>query len=214
MTRTAKEVLAGVVFVALLGSASAETIRLEADPMEVARWNRFTENLYALHTRLVANHELRVTERVSGYHRWPDFFRELTYRDARNDRLLSIVQWEREHPDLLHTLEVNIYDDSGKVVRDYYTRFLPFGRNAPVQTLINFHAYNGKLHAFRQFDASDKLLYEDCRGEHEGQPVRFELDEDDLYLEGLKPDGVLTSAAYRECFKGLPQTAGVYLAPQ
>ncbi len=32
-----------------------------------------------------------------------------------------------------------------------------------IQTLINLHYYNRDLHAYRQLDASDVLIYEQCK---------------------------------------------------
>lgn len=58
---------------------------------------------------------------------------------------------------------------------------LPVQWVAPIQTLVNFHASNGKLSAFRQFDASGYLIYEACKGEYQGKKVDIGLEEDDLY---------------------------------
>jgi hypothetical protein len=123
------------------------------------------------------------------------------------------VQWEKDAPDQLHTIEVYIYDEKGRVSRDYMAAYLPHYHNAPTQTLISFHHYSDQLHAFRTFDASGDRILERCEGKNkQGQLVNFLLDEDELYED---PDNVQTSADYKSCFAGLTQTQlGKYILPQ
>ena len=106
-----------------------------------------------------------------------------------------------------------MHDDQGRVVRDYAAAYLPEGRNAPIQTLINLHAYNGGLHAFRQFDASGSRIYEFCEGNHGGEPVRLQLFEEDLVGTSEAAERILASPVYSACFEGLPAQAGRYLDP-
>jgi hypothetical protein len=178
------------------------------------RWNLFVEKLYALHQKRLQGAKTREETRNGGYYRLPNFYREVSYYDGADGRLLSRIQWEREHPDRVHSIEVYVYDDRGRVARDYGALFLPHSRNAPMQTLINLHAYNHKLHAFRQFDASGNRIYEYCQGDFSGKPVELEVHEDLLIeLEGVD-GGIMATPVYRACFKGLGMTAGVYLDPQ
>ena len=58
------------------------------------------------------------------------------------------------------------------------TAYLPVFRNAPFQTLINLHHYEGKLDVFRQFDASGTRIYEQCKGRFLGGEVDISLEED------------------------------------
>ena len=83
-----------------------------------------------------------------------------------------------------------------------------------MQTTINFHAYAGKLHAFRQFDASNNRTYERCEGSYRGKEVNIDLDESDIIEFEGEPKTVMTTALYRKCFAGLPKRAGKYLTPQ
>jgi hypothetical protein len=121
--------------------------------------------------------------------------------------LLSVVTYDRDRPGVVHLVETYIYDDRGRVVRDYAVVYLPWRTHRPVLTLVNLHAYNGELHAFRQFDALGKHLRDQCEGVFRGRPVSYSLDEIDLY------EGPPATAAYRACVAGLPAEAGDFLNP-
>lgn len=186
---------------------------MKEDSQHVRTWNKFVDDLLALHKRIIAETPHSMTSKVGGYANFPRFYVEKEYRDKAG-HLLSRVQWEREHPDTLHVIEVNRYDAKGRVVRDYAGAYLPVYHNAPVQTLVSLHGYNGKLHAFRTFDASGDMLYERCQGRYKGKSVDINLDFDDVYVMEGKPDTVLTSKAYRACFHDVAKTAGDYVHPQ
>ncbi len=195
-------------------TASAEDHRLREDSVHVRTWNAFAQACLKLHKQLIANHPVRTTTSIGGYARMPKFYKEVDYYDKNTGKLISKVEWEREHPDRLHTIEVYVRDGQGRVVRDYAAAYLPEGRNAPVQTLINLHGYNGGLHSFRQFDASGDKIYEYCDGTYQGKQVKVRLFEDDLYGNSPKIDKLMSSPLYHSCFKGVPETAGKYLTPQ
>ena len=118
-----------------------------------------------------------------------------------------------EHP-VLHSIEVYVRDDEGRVLRDYGASFLTTHRNSPVQTLINLHNYDQGLHGFRQFDASGDRIYEFCEGRYQGEAVQIRLFEDDLVGTDPRMDRVMESAEYEACFGGLPAGPGEYLTPQ
>ena len=180
-----------------------------------ARWNWFAEALYDLHQRQLAAHQVKTEVREDGYYRNPRFYIETRYIDAASGRVLSVLQRERDKPENIHSLEVFVYDNHGRIARDYSVLYLPHSRSAPQHTLINLHAYHGDLHAFRQFDATDNRLYEFCQGKYQGKKVEIRLDEFDLIkLEG-KTGTILETPQYRSCFHGLPRaSAGKYLTPQ
>lgn len=185
------------------------------DMTHTQRWNRFADKLLALHKKIVAEHKIRTTESTGGYFREPDFYKDIHYYEQDTGRLLTHVQWETKHPELVHFMEVFVYDKQGRVIRDFGAAYLTEGRFAPVQTMINFHAYPRKdLHAFRQFDASNNRTYEHCEGTYKGKEVNISLSEMDiLEIEDL-PKSVMTSSQYKKCFSSLPTTAGKYLTPQ
>jgi len=188
-------------------------INPKADHVE--RWNWFVRAVYALHTKLTAGRGIRTEERTGGYAGKPGFYREVAYFDKDTGRLISRLQWESKKPDLLHSIEVYIYDDKGRVRRDYGAWFLTHSRTAPQATVINLHAYNDGLTALRQFDATDNRLYEICKGKYKGKPVDIELWEDEIIRLTGEPDTVMTSKAYAACFRGLPaKSAGRFLTPQ
>lgn len=207
--------VAGLILAAQVSSVSGETRVVDPNTSQVASWNRFVDKLYELHQRQVARAgKVRQSERVGGYHRLPGFYREVSYFDESDGRLLGLIRWERAQPKRIHSIDVNVYDAAGRVIRDYSATYLPEGRNSPYQTLVNLHHYVAELHAFRQFDASGNRLYEDCKGTSAGKPVAIGLDIFALIQEEGKRDGVLESPVYNECFGNLATTAGEYLNPQ
>ncbi|MBD3671441.1 MAG: hypothetical protein HUJ29_11785 [Gammaproteobacteria bacterium] len=176
--------------------AQAEELNtMKEDPVHVNTWNGFMEKLLDLHEQRVAQQELSVSTKQGGYAGQPDFYIEKEFRNKQGE-LVSRVQWEKENPDRLHAIELYIRDEQGRVIRDYAGAYLPHYRNAPTQTLISFHAYNGNgdLHAFRTFDASGDLLFERCVGERKGDDVYIQLDYDDIYEMLGRPNTTLTSA--------------------
>jgi len=178
------------------------------------RWNLFVDKLYALHKKRLQGLKIREESRIGGYYRQPRFYREIRYFDSVNGRLLGLIQWERRHPDRIHSIEVYIYDNQGRVVRDYGATFLTHSRNAPMQTLINLHTYNRGLHAFRQFDASGNRIYEHCQGIFTGKPVEIEVHEDAILQLEDTNEGIMATPVYKACFSGLGVTPGRYLDPQ
>jgi len=188
--------------------------RILVDLTHTERWNRFADKLMVLHKQLISETEVRTTEKIGGYYRQPEFYKEIEYFDKKSGQLLSKVQWETANPDRVHSMEVYIYDQQGRVARDYLVAYLVDGRAAPMQALINFHGYNGKLHAFRQFDASNNRTFERCEGSDNGIKVDINLGESDiLEMEDL-PKSIMTSPAYKKCFKGIATTAKDYLTPR
>lgn len=201
--------LAGMVTLA----DDVRPINPNADHVE--RWNWFVDAVYALHKKQTRDRKLNRKERIGGYYRDPEFFREEQFIDAKSGHHLGTIQWEREHPDRIHSIEVYVRDAQGRVLRDYSALFLTHSRNAPQQTLINLHAYNGKLHAFRQFDATDNRIFERCTGMYKGKKVSLEYDEIQLLEYEDQPQGPLTTPLYKACFNNLPvKSAGKYLTPQ
>jgi len=196
-----------------MAGAAEEPSRMREDKTHVQVWNGFVSDILALHQQKLAVQELKKTSKIGGYASQPDFYTEEEYRDAEG-RLLSRLQWERKSPNTLHAIEMFIYDSKGRVIRDYTGAYLPHYRNAPTQTLISLHSYNGRLHAFRTFNASAEFIYEQCNGQYQGNEVSISLDIDEKEaLEG-QPGTVLNSKTYAECFKGMSQTVGTYLRPQ
>jgi len=205
------------VAVVLLGTmvsawaSSPQVKHMEVDADHVTSWNRFADRVYALHSRQIAGREIRQTEMVgvyngtaaSGYR-----YKETSYYDAHTGLLLSRVRVDRDRPKILHVVEVFLYDEQGRVARDYAALYLPWSQNAPMRTLINVHQYNRELRAYRQFDASGNRVYEQCKGMHAGVKVGISLEQQEIGPPTTASD------AYRACFAGVQQTAGVYLSPQ
>lgn len=192
-------------------SAAPEVQALDVNQDQVAVWNRFAASVYTLHTARLAGREAQRTEATGEYGGTMAkgyYYRETSYTDARTGALLSRVRTDRDRPEVLHIVEVNILDADNRVVRDYTAIYLPWSQNAPIRTFINLHGYHGELHAYRQFDASGERIYERCTGRHAGAPVDLSL-----YQEEIRPQVVATEL-YRACFSGIQETVGVYRVPQ
>ncbi|MDH5446538.1 MAG: hypothetical protein OEY52_13380 [Gammaproteobacteria bacterium] len=187
---------------------------IKEDNHHTRRWNGFAEKLLRLHDILTRQYPHTIKKRLGGYSHIPKFYREYKYINKKTGKKISQLQWEKAYPDKLHTIEVYIYDEYGRVKRDYSAAYLPDYRNAPTQTLINFHTYNGLLHAFRSFDASGDHVLDRCTGRYNSKTINILLDEDELAEGKYSKNGVIQSDTYKACFKGLPETAGKYLNPQ
>ncbi len=225
-----------ILLLMLTSVAAVAQLRIEevdVNETQVARWNRFVDELYATHLDLQAQYDIREEKRIGGYHRLPGFYEEIRYLDAASGRLLSMIQWERgpeksftdtikswfdDTPhaaarDRIHSIAVYFYDAAGRVIRDYSAAYLPEFRNAPIQTLVFLHHYNNGLHSHRAFDANGIRIYERCRGNYQGRTADIDLEEDDFYrLEG-DPSSVLYSYSYKICFDPLPMSPGEFLSP-
>lgn len=177
-------------------------------------WNRFAEDVFALHQRQLAGRDVEERSRVGGYAGRPEFYREVEYSDAGSGALLSRIRWVREQPGTIDVIEVFVRDGQGRIVRDYTAAWLPEYRKAPSQTLVSLHSYTGGLHAFRMFDASGDRLYERCEGEYRGESLRLEVDQEMFYDARLDPGPIFESEEYRRCFDGLPTTADAFLPPR
>lgn len=207
-------VFVAALLVTVVAAAKEDSTSVQVNEEEVRRWNAFADDLYRLHRQQLAGRKLHETELVGGYAGLPEFYREVSYYDADTGRLLSRIQWERAHAERIHTIEVYVYDDRGRLARDYMAWYLPDARNAPRQTAVNLHHYAGDLHGWRQFDASDNRIYEKCTRLVD-EKVLIELyGEDRIGHAEDNPRGVVHSEEYRRCFGGLQKTAGKFLRPQ
>lgn len=209
------KMLAGIVALMLVSiSFTCTAASVKGDNVHVRTWNKFADDILALHKRMLKKKKLKKTNRTGGYFGNPGFYNEEDFTDEANGKLVSRIQWESENPENLHSIEVFIRDKKGRVIRDYAAAYLPSYRNAPTQTLVSFHIYNGKLVAYRTFDASGDRIGERCVGMLKGQEVNFLLDEDEI-LNALEGDSDrMEQPDYKACFKGLREEAGKYLTPQ
>lgn len=187
---------------------------MKEDNEHIRRWRAFAQNSLELHKKLVKQQAVTKKTSIGGYSHLPNYYQEEQFFSKRSGKLISRVRWNREDLKELHTIEVFIYDDKNRVVRDYSAAYLPHYRNAPNQTLISLHAYNNGTHAFRTFDATGDHILDRCEGNLAGKKVNILLDEDELYEGQGEENGVMQSQTYKVCTKGLPQQAGKYLTPQ
>lgn len=205
---------AGLILSAAAAGAREETRAVQVNEDQVQRWNAFVDKLHRLHRQQIVGRKIRETEQLGGYARLPEFYREVSYYDADNGRLLSRIQWERQNPDRIHTIEVYVYDDRGRVARDYMAWYLPDYRNAPREATINLYHYEGGLQGWRQFNASGDRIYEKCTRQPEGTVLIELKGEDRIEHAEENPRSEVYGADYRRCFGTLQKTAGRYLTPQ
>lgn len=200
-----------VFFTLMFTSAGFATEPMKEDSTHVRVWNKFMTDSLALHKKITTGSDIKIKKSTGGYARNDDFYTE--YRYFKDGRLISQLRWEKDNPKQIHTIEVYLHDKKGRVIRDYMGAYLPFYHNAPTQTLISFHHYNGDLHAFRSFDASGDMTLERCVGKNKkGQSVNILLDEDDFFNE---EDNTMETAEYKKCFEGLKQNKlGKYIIPR
>lgn len=184
---------------------------MQEDKQQVNSWTRFFNSLVKTHQWYQQNYAIRQVATEGGYATDPGFYREVSYYDKDTNRLLSRVRWVKDKPELIHMIEVFMYDGQGRVSRDYLAAYLPGYRNAPVQTLINLHNYNDELHAYRQFDASGALIYEQCQGRFFNEDIMFSIEEHEF--EEYQDEAGDTFQSYLACFESLPGQVGKYMQP-
>ena len=174
----------------------------------------FHRAAYALHERLIAEATSKSTVKIEeeegnyeGAAAARYRYRDTRYYDTQSGQLLSRVRRDAAAPELIHIVEVNVYEN-GRLTRDFASVSLPWAPLQPVRTFINLHLYNGKLHSFRQYDLSGQVNYESCGGELAGKPVRIALDASDLNASSTG------TPAYKACFDGMSRDWARYKTPQ
>lgn len=205
------KIITFILILPFMSSVIFATETMKGDNKHVRVWNKFANDSLTLHKKLTDGKKLEVKTSIGSYANVKDFYIEHRYFDK--GKLISQVQWEKDDPSTLHTIEVFVHDKQGRVIRDFMAAYLPFYHNAPTQTLISIHHYTGNLYAFRSFDASGDVVLERCTGKNKkGQDVNMLLDEDDLIYD---PDDIMATKDYNSCFDGLKQDKlGKYIIPQ
>jgi len=99
----------------------------------------FHHLVYALHEQQLAARTVRTEETSGAYNGMAAAgyrYREIRYYDEKMGRLLSRIQRDTDVPDAIHISEVNIYDASGQLTRDYLS-IAPLGNRSIRQTRIS-----------------------------------------------------------------------------
>lgn len=210
--------LLSLTFVIASNPASSATRNntLKADQGQVNKWNNFVKELYELHLHQTKEVPIITKEITGGYGGGfanKKFYREISYFNKNTNKLISKIQWEIKRPNTIHSIEVFLYNNKNQVKTDFYARYLPYARNAPVQTLINLHNYNDQLHAFRQFDANGELIYETCRGQFFDKKINLHLDNEEILAFQTENSDELLNEAYSSCFLNVAKVATRYLYP-
>ncbi len=184
---------------------------MQEDKQQVNGWTQFFKSLVRTHQWYQQHHAIREEVSNGGYATHPDYYREVSYYDKQSNRRLSRIQWSKQKPDEILMIEVFMYDAQGRVSRDYLAAYLPDFRNAPIQTLINFHTYSDGLHAYRQFDASGATIYEQCQGRYFNEDIMLSIDEDEF--PQYRDEDSAGFETYLACFEMLPKQLGEYEHP-
>ena len=190
---------------ALLGMGLAPAIFAAPTPQE------FHRAVYALHLKQTTGQAIRTEEESGAYEGVAGRgyrYRVTRYYDVASGRLLSRLQRDAERDDAIHIAEVNVYDDAGRLVRDYLSSAPPWRPASPTHAYVNLHHYNGRLHSFRQFELDGRVNYEACQGEYNGKRVRIAHDADD------RTQAIVSSPAYRACFDGLRDDWSAWVSPR
>jgi hypothetical protein len=195
------------LFGTILSPALHASQPIDVNERQVQQSNAFVENLYRLHLKQLEGRQWREQEVPGGYRDHPNFYREVTYLEAKSGRPLSRIGWERRPPNRIHSIEVYVHDSAGRLVRGYLAWFLPDHRNAPRQTAINFYAYNGGTRSWRQFDGSGLRIYEKCT---KASRVLVELWDDDISRAEDDERSIMYQPVYRQCFDGVPLEIAQY----
>ena len=215
--KTVTTIMTLVSWICLLYPVSGQTADTSASVLaniqHTNAWNQFANRLYLLHLHQTSQYKTFTKESTGGYPGNSDFYREVKFYDSKSQLLISRVLWEIKNPDQIHEIEVFIYDDTGKLKRDYLAAFIPGGRNAPIQTLINFHYQNDELKSFRQFDASGQKIYELCEGKFFNKPLTISLDDNDFASHDSDITQLVESQEYQACFGHTIATLGDYINP-
>ena len=168
----------------------------------------FHNKLQALHLQQIALYNIRTKEEIADYkgssaagYRYVDTH----YYDTENGNLVSHIRRDGSKPELIHIIEVNIYENK-KLVRDYGSITLPWAPLYPVRTYINLHHYDNQLHSFRQYDVDGQVKFEFCEGSFAGKPVHISLDEGDINAGS-------TTAEYKSCFDGASKNWSQFKIP-
>jgi tetratricopeptide (TPR) repeat protein len=210
--------VAGSVLILAASSALAakNDKSVKENNQQVTVWNRFANDLMKVSEHYLEKYQIHSTTRRGEYggEVWRgEGYVETSHIDKKTGQLLSRIRQQNKVPNHLHSIEIFIYDKSGRLVRDYTAAYIPGFRNAPIQTLINFHKHNDGLHSYRQFDASNRRIYEQCQGKYFNEPVDISLEDYEIPNHAGEIKDFLARENYRACFDGLPVSAGNYLNP-
>jgi len=204
----------GVLMTMFFISSASYAAKIKGDNEHAKKWNKFADDVLVLHKKLIDKIPTEKKTELGGYAGNPKYYKQYSYYAKSNGKLISVVQWELKNPHLMHSIEVYVRDKDGRVLRDYSAAYLPDYRNAPTQTLVSLHTYNGDLHAFRTFEANGDRIVERCTGKLKGEVVNFILDEDELAHAEDGLTDVMEQADYKACFKDMPADGGTYITPQ
>lgn len=197
MTKT----LMGLVALLLTTSSMAQAAPSAAE---------FHRKVYQLHEQEIAKRPIK-TEQEKGQYEGAAAgsygYVETRYLDAETGRLISRVRRDAKDPTSIHIAEVNLYDERGRVTRDYGSIALPWSSSTPVRTFINLHHYDGGLHSFRQYDIDGKVGYESCEGTLNGKRERLSVDGSDITAQ------LTATPLYRACFAGMTQKFSDFVNP-
>ena len=177
--------------------------------------NSFVNDLYVLHKKRLEGREFYIIEEVGGYGGLTndlEFYNKVNYYDSRSKRLLSTIKWEKKNPDNIHMIDLFVYDNKGRLKRKYAAAYLPSRRVSPHKTLISLHYYRNNTHSFREFDAFNVRIYEQCNDIKDANKIYFAFHYEDI-PDSYQELDVEKHEQYRACFEHASSTVEPYNSP-
>lgn len=179
------------------------------------RLNGFVDDLYTLHKKRLKGREFYTTEEVGGYGGFTndlEFYNKVNYYDSKSKQLLSTIKWEKKNPKNIHMIDLYMYDDQGRLKRNYSASYLPSRRISPLETLVTLHFYNNSYHSFREYDSSNIQVYEQCNDIADMKKTYIAYHYEDIpdSYQDLVPE---VQGIYRACFDHTSSTAKPYISP-
>lgn len=211
-----------LILVAFLASATACNKKTKDDevlsPHLVKMYknlNGFVDEIYTLHKERLQRREFYTIEEVGGYGGLTndlEFYNKVDYYDSESKQLLSTIKWEKNNPKNIHTIDLYVYDEQGRLKRNYSASYLPSRRISPLETLITLHYYNDIYHSFREFDSSNIQTYEQCNDVNDIKKTYIAYHYEDIpdTYQDILPE---KQKIYRACFDHTENTVGLYISP-
>ena len=99
-------VLVPVAHIASAASAGA----MKEDKQHVNTWNKFAKACLAAHKRRMQEYKVTTTSRMGGYYKQPNYYKEVTYKNTADGKILDRIKWEVDRPEDAHVIELYYYD--------------------------------------------------------------------------------------------------------
>ena len=90
-----------------VSTSNAETLKADNEFARIC--NLFADNVLELHQKLIDRTDFDVEKSMGGYFGNPNFYEQEKYTDKKTGKVISIVAWESDNPENLHTIDLLSY---------------------------------------------------------------------------------------------------------